>query len=178
MQLGNNNALGTVDDEGTVVRHQRDFAEEDFLLLDVAAGLVAGFVLVVDSKADGDFERGCIRHAALFALGHIVLQLKRNGIAAAVTESNDVLVERAATMAEHVARVERVGLDLSAAGRVTANGSEVMQAFQVAAFALPIADRVIDEFELAETAEIGDRKNGAENTLKPCIFSLFGQKIH
>src|SRR5262249_19044435 len=33
VQLADNDALGTVNDERAVVRHQRDFAEEDFLLL-------------------------------------------------------------------------------------------------------------------------------------------------
>ena len=35
VQLGNDNALGTVDYEGTVFSHQRDFAHVDFLLFDV-----------------------------------------------------------------------------------------------------------------------------------------------
>src|ERR1039457_6453837 len=39
VQLGHDDALGAVDDEGAVVRHQRDFAEEDFLFLDVADAL-------------------------------------------------------------------------------------------------------------------------------------------
>jgi len=34
-----------------------------------------------------------------------------------------------------------------------------MQALQMAALALPIADRVIDEFELLDVAEIADREH-------------------
>jgi len=41
MQLAHNHALGAVDDEGAVVSHQRDFAEENFLLLDIADTLDA-----------------------------------------------------------------------------------------------------------------------------------------
>ncbi len=60
-------ALGTVDDEGAVLRHERDVAEEDLLLLHVAEGLDAGLgVLVVDLQADGDLEWSGVGHAALF----------------------------------------------------------------------------------------------------------------
>ena len=77
MQLRNDDALGAVDDERAVLGHQRNFAEEDFLLLDVADGLVAGLrVLVVNRQADGDFQRSGVGHAALFALRHVVFQLQ------------------------------------------------------------------------------------------------------
>ncbi len=105
VQLRNDHALGAVDDEGAVVGHQRNFAEEDFLLLDVADGLVAGFgVLGVNRQADGDLERSGVGHAALFALGHVVFQLQAHRVAALVAEGDDVLVERAAVVAQHVAR--------------------------------------------------------------------------
>src|SRR6185369_12176027 len=60
VQLGYNDALGTVDDEGAVFGHQRDFPEEDLLLLDVADALDPGFrILGVDGEADRDLERRC-----------------------------------------------------------------------------------------------------------------------
>ncbi len=162
MQLRNDHALGAVDDEGAVVGHQRNFAEEDFLLLDVADGLVAGFgVLVVNGQPDGDLERRGVGHAALFALGHVVFQLQPHGIAAAVAERDDVLVERSAAVAQHVAHVERIGLDGGAAAGIAAGGTQVVQTLQVAALALPVADRVIDELELAQPAEIGNRENAS-----------------
>ena len=77
MQLRNDDALGAVDDEGAVLGHQRNFAEENLLLLDVANGLDAGLgILVEHREPDGDLERRGIGHAALFALGHVVLQLQ------------------------------------------------------------------------------------------------------
>ena len=45
MELADDYALGAIDDERSVVGHQRDFAEEDLLFFDVADALVAGFVL-------------------------------------------------------------------------------------------------------------------------------------
>src|SRR5258708_39194910 len=69
MQLRNDYALGAVDDERAVRRHERNVAEEDFLLLDVANGLVAGLgILVVNGEANRHLQRGGERHAALFAL--------------------------------------------------------------------------------------------------------------
>jgi hypothetical protein len=77
MELRDDDALGTVDDESAVLRHQGDVAEEDLLLLDVADGLGAGLgILVVDGEADGDLERSGVGHAALFALCLVVLQLQ------------------------------------------------------------------------------------------------------
>ena len=150
VQLRYDDALGAVDDEGAVIGHQRNFAEEDFLLLDVADRLGAGFrVLVVDGKADGHLERSGVGHAALFALGDVVFQLQANGIAAAVAERDDVLVERSAAVAQHVANVERISLDGGAAARIAAGGTQVMQPLQVAALALPVSDRIIHELQLA-----------------------------
>ena len=60
-------------------------------------------------------------------------------------------------VAQNVAGVERIGANGSAA--IPAGGTEVMQTFEVAALALPVADRIIDEFEVAYAAEIGDGKN-------------------
>ena len=53
-----------------------------------------------------------------------------------------------------------------------------MQALQVAALALPIADRVVHELELRHFAEVLDRKHGGEHRLKPAIIALAWQQIH
>ena len=63
-------------------------------------------VFVEDGEADGDLQRRGVGHAALFAFGHVVLELQANGIAAAVAERDDVLVKRSAAMAQHVADME------------------------------------------------------------------------
>ena len=162
VQLGNDDALGAVDDEGAVVGHQRNFAEEDLLLLDVADGLGAGFgILVENGQPDGHLERGGIGHAALFALGHVVLQLQADRVAAAVAESDDVLVERSAAVAQHVADMERIGADGGAAAGIAAGGTQVVQPLQVAAFAFPVADGVIDKLQLAQSPE--SRRLGRRN---------------
>ena len=147
VQLRNDHALGAVDDEGAVLGHQRNVAEEDFLLLDVADGLGAGLgVLVVDGEAHRHLERGGVGHAALFAFGLVVLQLQTDRVAALVAEVRGVLVVGAAFMAKHIAGMERVGDDHRAAAY--AGGAEVMQSLEVTAFALPVADGEIHKVEL------------------------------
>ncbi len=51
MELGNNNALGTVNNKGTVLGHQGHFAHVDFLLFDVLDRLVGRF-LIINDQAD------------------------------------------------------------------------------------------------------------------------------
>ena len=87
MELRHDDALGAVDDERAVVRHQRDVAEVDLLLLDVADGLHPGLgVLVPDDEPDGDLERHRVGHAALLALVDVVFQLQPDGVAADVAD--------------------------------------------------------------------------------------------
>ena len=179
MQLADDDALGAVDDERAVVRHQRDFAEEDFLLFDVADAFLAGFgVFGVNREPDGDLERRGISHAPLFALGLIVFQLQADRIAALVAERDDVAVERAAVVAEDVARMERIGLDRGAARGFRQVDRRWCRPFQIAALAFPVADGIIDELQLADAAEIGNREDRSENRLQTDVFTLVRQKIH
>src|SRR4029077_9167465 len=55
VQLTDDDALGAIDDKRTVLRHQRNVAEEYFLLFDVANGPIAGLrVFVEDGETHGD----------------------------------------------------------------------------------------------------------------------------
>src|SRR5207249_4945579 len=116
VQLADDDALGAVDDERAVLRHQRDVAEVDLLLLDVADGLDAGFrVLVPDDEPDGDLERHGVGHAALLALVDVVLQLQPDGVAADVADIAARLVRLAAARAEDFAVAVRIGDERRAA---------------------------------------------------------------
>src|SRR6267154_404261 len=53
-----------------------------------------------------------------------------------------------------------------------------MQALEIAAFALPVADLIIDELELAYATEIGNRKHRSEYRLQTDIFTFIRQKVH
>src|SRR6202030_2192489 len=177
VQLADDHALGAVDDERAVFGHQRNIAKENFLLLDVANGLGAGIgILIVNREADCDLERRGIRHAALLALIHVVLELQRDRIAALVAERRRVLVECAALRAQHVAGL--IGIRNNGRSAIPAGGAQVVQAAQVAALALPVADCVVDEIELRESAKILDRKYRRENGLQTGILALARQQIH
>ena len=63
VQLGHDNPLGTVDDEGTVIGHEGDFPHIDFLFLDILDGLVGRF-LVVDHQTHAHPKRDGEGHAA------------------------------------------------------------------------------------------------------------------
>ena len=107
--MGNDDALGAVDDERAVLRHQRNVAVENFLFLDVANGLRAGVrIFVVNGQTNGDFQRRGVGHAALLAFVHVILQLHGHWIAALVAEGRRVLVERAALVANDVAGLIRI----------------------------------------------------------------------
>ncbi len=177
VQLRDDDALGAVDDERAVVGHQRDVAEVDLLLLDVADGLDPGLgILVPHDEPDGDLQRHGVGHAALLALVDVVLQLQRDRVAADVADVAARLVRRAAFRAEHVLVAVRIGDQRVAAG--LAGLAQVMQALELAALALPVTDRVLDELERRVLAEIADRKNRLEHRLQPLVLAFRGQAVH
>jgi hypothetical protein len=177
VQLADDDALGAVDDERPVVGHQRDVAEVDLLLLDVADGLDAGLgVLVPDHEPDRDLERHGVGHAALLALVHVVLQLQPDGVAADVADVAAGLVGLAAARAEHLVLAVRIGDERVAAA--DARLAQVVQARQPAALALPVPDRVLDELERRVLAEVADREDRLEHRLQPGVLALGGQPVH
>ena len=50
VQLGDNDALGTIDDEGTVVRHQGNFTHVNFLFFDIFDRFACG-LFIKDNQA-------------------------------------------------------------------------------------------------------------------------------
>ena len=177
VQLRDDDALGAVDDEGAVLRHQRDVAEVDLLLLDVADGLDAGLgVLVPDHEADRHLQRHGVGHAALLALVDVVLQLQADGVAADVADVAARLVRLAAARAEHLAIAVGIGDQRRAA--VAARLAQVVQPLQLAALALPVADRILDELERRVLAEVADREDRLEHRLQTRVLALARQTVH
>ena len=177
MQLRDDDALGAVDDEGAVLAHQRNVAEEDLLLLHVAKALDTGLrVLIVDLQANRDLERGRVGHAALFTLGLVVLQLQAHRVAAFGAEIWSVLVVCSAEVAQHFARMEGVGdHHVAAAG---AGRTQVIETFKVAALALPVADGEVDKLQLGDVAEVRNREHGGEDRLQTIVFALLRELVH
>ncbi len=140
------------------------------MLLDVADALLAFLVFLEDGHPDRNLQRSGEGHSALLALIHVVLELHAHRVAALGAESDPVGVVLAAGAASGGRRAVWVGFDGGAAMR--AGRAQVVQPAQVAALTLPVADRVIDELQLAEAAEIADWEDGTENRLKPGIVPL------
>jgi hypothetical protein len=99
VQLADDHPLRAVDDERAGVRHQRDLAEVDLLLLDVADRLDAGLLVdVPHDEPDDDLDRRRERHAAGAALVDVVLgllevvrdELERRGLREILDREDDL----------------------------------------------------------------------------------------
>ena len=76
MHLRDDDALGAVDDEGAVHRHERHVAHIDVLLLDVLDGAGAGLLVDIEhDQAKRHLERRGEGHATLLALLDVVFRL-------------------------------------------------------------------------------------------------------
>ena len=75
VHLRDDDALGAVDDEGAVVRHERHVAHVDVLLLDILDGLRAGLLVDVEhDEAQRHLQRRRVGHVALPAFLDVVLR--------------------------------------------------------------------------------------------------------
>ncbi len=73
VHLGNDDALGAVDDKGAVLGHEGDVAHIDVLFLDVLHRLGAGFLVHIEhDQAQRHLQRRGISHGALLALLDII----------------------------------------------------------------------------------------------------------
>ena len=53
-----------------------------------------------------------------------------------------------------------------------------MQPFQVAALALPVANREVHKLKLRDVAKVGDGKHGLKHGLQSAVFAFARQFIH
>ena len=56
--------------------------------------------------------------------------------------------------------------------------AQVMQPLQLAALALPVADRILDELERRVLAEVTNREDGLEHRLQAGVFALRREPVH
>ncbi len=76
VHLRDDDPLGSVDDEGSGMGHEGNFAQVDVLLLDLLHGLGAGLlILLPDDEAEGDLQGGRKGHAPLQTLVHLIFRL-------------------------------------------------------------------------------------------------------
>src|SRR5215208_6404310 len=74
--------------------------------------------------------------------------------------------------------MKRIGTNCGSAAWVAADRAQVVETLQTSAFALPVADGIIDKCEFAQAAEIRNREHRLENALQTGIVALIGQQIH
>src|SRR5207247_3558623 len=87
MELAHYDAFSAIDDEGAVVGHQRNLAEEDLFFLDVTDRLLAGVLVgVPDRQANLDLEWDREGHRFFLTLLLRVLVLKRHRLAAVIAQ--------------------------------------------------------------------------------------------
>ena len=82
----------------------------------------------------------------------------------------------AAARAQHFPVAIRIGDQRRAA--VAARLAQVLQALELAALALPVADRVLDELERRVLPEVADREDRLEHGLQTGVLALGGQPVH
>jgi hypothetical protein len=70
----------------------------------------------------------------------------------------------------------RIGDERRAA--VGARLAQVVQARELAALALPVPDRILDELQRGVLAEVADREHGLEHRLQAGILALRGEPVH
>ena len=76
VHLRNDDTLGTVDDKGTFVRHQRNIAHINVLFLDVVDRTgTGGLVNIPDNQTQRGFDRRGIGHVAFDAFVNVILRL-------------------------------------------------------------------------------------------------------
>src|SRR5262249_35104801 len=71
---------------------------------------------------------------------------------------------------------ERIGDQRRAA--VGARLAEMVQAGELAALALPVADRILDELERRVLAEVGNREHRLEDRLQARVLTFVRQPVH
>jgi hypothetical protein len=97
-------------------------------------------------------------------------------VAAGVADVAAGLVDLAAGGAQHLAIP--VGIEHQGVPAVRARLPEVVQALQATALALPVADRILDEFQRGILAEVADREHRLEDRLQAGVFAFGGQAVH
>ena len=97
-------------------------------------------------------------------------------MAADVTDVATRLVGGAALAADDVLLAVRIGHQRQAAG--LAGLAQVVQAGQLAALALPVPDRILDELERRVLAEVADREHRLEHRLQPLVLAFRGHPVH
>src|SRR6185436_17454523 len=109
---------------------------------------------VREVQTELDLERDSVRHTTFLPLVPVGSMLETHGLAAVVAKIWPNGVKGAAVFAKDLCRVKRIYLNLGTA--VFAVSTEMLQSLEVAAFALPVSDLVLDILKGRRFAKIRD----------------------
>ena len=99
-ELAHDHALGAVDHERALVRHEREIAHEDLLVRNAL-----DFARLGGDQADADAQRGAVRHVAFAALFNCILRIAERMLAEFEDQVPGEVLDRAN-------RIERLGQTL------------------------------------------------------------------
>ncbi len=85
-------------------------------------------------------------------------------------------IERAAFVTKDLCRVKRINLYLRTA--LLTIGTQMLQSFEISAFALPVADLELDIFERCGFAKVRNREDRLKDRLQTYARPLFRNKVH
>jgi len=105
-----------------------------------------------------------------------MLVLERDRFAAVVAQHRRHGVHRAALRTRLLFGRVRVNPEDGPAR--PAIGAQMVKPFELSALALPISDRVLNEFQLRGFAKVGNRKHGPEDCLEPGVLAFRRKQIH
>lgn len=102
--------------------------------------------------------------------------LQADRFAAVVAEIRANCVKCAAIFTEDFGRIERIHLDLRTT--VFTICPEMLEAFEVTALTLPVADLILNVLKRRGLAEIRDREDRGKYRLETDVIALFRDQIH
>ena len=155
----------------TVFRHQRDVPEVDLLLLDISdrSNFSVG-VFVPHDQPDGHLKRNGKGHPPLLALVQVVFEVQLDRITTIITTLDFVWIVDTTALTSN--GVDGVGIQDQGLPTLLTLRPQMLETIQLATLTLPVADRVLDEFQRRGPAKVGNRKNRIEHRLQTNILTL------
>jgi hypothetical protein len=133
-------------------------------------------VLFPGDELDLELEGDGVVVTLLDALRRVVLHLQTDAVAAVLAKGQLDLPQRGAVGADLLLRRLHLHGKQSPAGG--ALGAGVLDPFEPAALAFPVADRIADELEFRRFLEVGDREDVLEGGLQAGVLALLRQQVH
>ena len=178
VQLRDDDALGAVDDERAVLGHQRDVAEVDLLLLDVADGLGARSPGPCSTRRGGWSPSGARRRSCRVPGTRPRRTCASGRPSCRRRRTRRRWLRSTVPHCGHSTSRSPYGIDDELVAAAGARLAEVLEALEPAALAFPVPDGILDELERGVLPEVADREDGLEHRLEADVFPLVREPVH